>query len=68
MSNKYPFVGRAEMGRPSGAFSSSDISLSVVGPFLHRKFQPSSFTIFGHLAMLPTADSGAREEQKGSQR
>ena len=51
MSDKYPFVGRVERGRPSRAFSSSDLSLSMVGPFLHEKSKPLSFTIFGYLAL-----------------
>lgn len=56
------------MEKPSRAFSSSDISLSRVGAFLEGKFKPLTFTIFGYLAKLPTADSGARKEQKGSHR
>lgn len=34
-------------------FSSSDVSLSRVGPFLRGKFKPSSLIIFGNLAMFP---------------
>lgn len=48
--------------------SSLNASLSLVGPFLHWRFQPSIFTILGHLAMLPAADSGTKEKQGGSQR
>lgn len=48
-------------------FSSSDVSLSRVGPFLQGKFKPSSLIIFGNLAMFPTVDLGAREKQKGIQ-
>lgn len=48
-------------------FSSFDVSLSRVGPFLRGKFKPSSLIIFGNLAMFPTVDFGAREEQQGTQ-
>ena len=54
------------MGRPSRAFSGPDVNLSTAGPFLHRKLKPFSFTVLGYMAMPPTADSGVREEQKGS--
>lgn len=59
--------GPTEVGRPSRVSSSSDVSFSRVGPSLRGKLKPASLIIFGNLAMFPTVDFGAREEQKGTQ-